>query len=77
MTRIDDIGDRLARVETKVDNIEADVTEMRGDIRDIKSFQVAEGAGLTRPERIAIAAAGSAVIGAVIGMIALLTSSGP
>ncbi len=74
MTRIDDIGDRLARVETKVDNIEADVTEMRSDIRDIKSLQISEAAGLTRPERIALAAAGSAVIGAVIGVIALLTS---
>ncbi len=71
------IGERLVRVEVKVDNIEADVAEIRTDIRHVKDAQYAENAGLTRPEKIALAASGSAVIGAIIGTIALLNGGGP
>ncbi len=74
MNPAEEIGERLVRVEVKLDNIEADVVDIRADVRELKALQVADSAGLTRPERIALAAAGSAVIGAVIGVIALLTS---
>ncbi len=78
MNPIEDMGERLVRVEVKVDNIEADIGEIRADIRELKNAAVLEHVGLSRPEKIALAASGSAVIGAIIGVIALLSGgSGP
>ncbi len=76
MNPIEDMGERLVRVEVKVDNIESDIGEIRSDIREIKAASVAEHLGLTRQEKIALAASGSAVIGAIIGTIALLSGPG-
>lgn len=76
MNPAEEVGERLVRVEVKVDNIEADVAEIRTDVREIKSAQYAEHAGLSRPEKIGLAAAGSAVVGSIIATIALL-NGGP
>jgi hypothetical protein len=64
---------RLARLEERVETIREDIHEIRSDIRELKEFTWEAHAGLTRTEKIALAAASSALIGSAAGVIALLT----
>ena len=59
---------KLAVLEVRLQTAEEDVREIKREIREIKLAQQSEHQGLTRPERIALAASASAVIGAIIGV---------
>ena len=68
-----DEGERLARMEERQRNMEYDIREIRADIKSIESQANAQSAGLSRPEKIALWASGSAVVGAVLGIVTLLS----
>lgn len=79
-----DLISRVAVLESRQRDIRIEIQEIRrSDLREIKTdiralredFSSAER-GLSTPEKIALLAAGSAVVGAIVTVIALLSGTG-
>lgn len=77
------LASKVAVLESELHNIREDVRELiAGDIKEIKRdvrelrTEYTEGQrGMSRPEKIALMGAGSAVVAAIVGAIALLAGN--
>lgn len=83
MDGLDGLSSRVAVLESQIRDIKDDVRDIRtGDLKDIKSElhamrdELAERErGMSRPEKIALIAAGSGVVGSIVAVIVLVSSA--
>lgn len=69
------LNSRVVALERDYLHVREDVAEIKADVKGMRRDFNARGAGMTRPEKIALASAGAAVIGAIIAAVALIQTA--